>query len=257
MQTIELTKTLLQESKNKIVDILKRRYSSNLNKDLSQAVNELNEQGFSVMPNFLNELECNEIIAWINEVTQTNNEIWRDALDSDNRIYFSDKANKHINSFFNHELISKILSSYEKTDKYNGFTLANKVTYKENNQGSGGGWHRDYVKRKQTKAILYLNNVESSTGPFQYLKGSHQFGSILKYQKDYGFKYNQYRFTNSEIDEIIKQDPLILKEFTGAAGMLLLVDTRGIHRGVLYALTNYYWFNSSIPSHIKQLDPFK
>lgn len=262
IKAIELTKSILQESKNTAVDIIKRRYSAAINDSASKAVSDLDSIGFCVIPSFLSKSECEEIISWIDEVTKRNEKIWRDKVDSDNRIFFSNTANKNIQSFYLNEFITQTLSSYEKTNRFNGFTLANKVLFKENNAGSGGGWHRDYVKRKQTKAILYLNNVDSQTGPFQYLNGSHQFSNILNFQKNFGFKYNQYRYTDNEIENVIKQSPEILEEFTGEAGTLLLVDTRGIHRGkpiesgVRYALTNYYWFNSGIPSHIKKLNPF-
>jgi hypothetical protein len=51
-----------------------------------------------------------------------------------------------------------------------------------------------------------------------------------------------------------------VKTFFAPAGSLILVDTRGIHRGrplykngERYALTNYYWHKDFPPLHIQKL----
>src|SRR5690606_36073456 len=118
---------------------------------------------YGIVPNFLSELECEEIRNTMEGVIRTNNRIWIDSVCSDHRIFFSNLASPMIEGFFRNHFIIEVLSAYEKTKSYNGLTLANKVVYKPNNAGSGAGWHRGFVKRKQTKALLYLNHVTEKT----------------------------------------------------------------------------------------------
>lgn len=42
--------------------------------------------------------------------------------------------------------------------------MANKVSYTDKNLGSGGGWHRDTVTRRQLKFLMYLNDVDENAG---------------------------------------------------------------------------------------------
>lgn len=230
--------------------------------NLNKLHKEITENGLAVVPGFITEHESQEIKDWMEETIATNPKIWKDSMGSDHRIFFADTATPKVKAFYEDEMITSVLSTYEKTRSHVGFTLANKVVYKENNAGSGGGWHRDFVKRKQTKSLLYLCNVTDQTGPFQFIKTTHQFRNIVKYQREFGFKYNQFRFTDEEIQRVVEKYPELLFTATGGPGTLILVDTRGIHRGkpieagVRYALTNYYWFNGAIPAHIRKMNPF-
>lgn len=262
METIEVLKSYVEEIKNNAIDLIKRRGIASIGEKTETLKKQIEEHGYVVVPQFLSEKECEEIRNSIEEIIKTNNRIWIDSEGSDHRIFFSNLASPMIEGYFRNNFIIEVLSAYEKTPSYSGFTLANKVVYKQNNAGSGGGWHRDFVKRKQTKALLYLSPVNEKTGPFQFLEGTHQFDSIVNYQKEFNFKFNQNRFSDQEIDAVIQKYPHLLRTITGETGSLILVDTRGIHRGkpiqegTRYALTNYYWFNGSIPGHIKKLNPF-
>ena len=53
------------------------------------------------------------------------------------------------------------------------YVMANKVIYKDYNLGSGQGWHKDNIAR-QLKFMIYLNDVDSENGPFQYLLKSQK-----------------------------------------------------------------------------------
>lgn len=262
METIEVLKSYVEEIKNSAIDLIKRRGMSSIGEKTEALKRQIENSGYVVIPDFLSDKECGEIRNTIEEVIKVNKRIWIDAESSDHRIFFSNLASPMIEGYFRNNFIIEVLSAYEKTPSYNGFTLANKVVYKENNAGSGGGWHRDFVKRKQTKALLYLSPVSEKNGPFQFLEGTHKFDSIVKYQKEFNFKFNQNRFSDQEIEAVIRKYPQLLRTITGQPGSLILVDTRGIHRGkpiedgTRYALTNYYWFNASIPGHIKKLNPF-
>ena len=67
------------------------------------------------------------------------------------------------------------------------------------------------------------------------------------------------RFNEEEVRKMEEYSNENIQTLTGKAGTLILVDTRGIHRGKpieegeRYALTNYNWITSKIPTHIKKL----
>lgn len=262
MKTLEILKSVAQEGRNNAVDLVRRRFDVTLPANLAKLERDIEEKGYALVPEFMSSQECETIRSRIDEVIDTNQNVWKDPRGSDHRVYFADKACEEVSKFFHDRTVTSVLSAYERTNRYTGFTLANKVVFKENNAGSGGGWHRDLVKRKQTKALLYLCDVTEQTGPFQFITGTHQFSELVRFQKEFGFRYNQSRFTSDEIKEVTRKHPELLFTVTGKLGTLILVDTRGIHRGkpieagTRYALTNYYWFNSAIPAHIRKLDPF-
>lgn len=263
MGTMEILKSYVEEIKNNAIDLIKRRGIDSIGEKTQALKERIEEVGYAIVTEFLTARECAEIRDVLDEVISSNMKVWVDSQGSDHRIFFSNLASPMIEGFFHNTFIIEVLSAYEKTPKYSGFTLANKVMFKDNNAGSGGGWHRDFVKRKQTKSLLYLNSVDEATGPFQFLRGSHKFDAIVDYQKEFGFKFNQNRFTDDEVEAVIQRYPDLLATITGDVGTLILVDTRGIHRGkpieqgVRYALTNYYWFNGRVPGHISKLNPFQ
>ena len=124
-------------------------------------------------------------------------------------------------------------------------TLAAKVVAKPKNLGSGGGWHRDSMYEKQIKAISYLSDVDGDNGPFQYVVGSHSKGSVLR-TLDLHHGPNLKRFRADDLERWCESNQERVETIVGSAGDVILVDTRGLHRGMpiisgtRYALTNYY-----------------
>jgi hypothetical protein len=122
-----------------------------------------------------------------------------------------------------------------------------RLEYKEQNLGSGGGWHRDSI-RTQFKAIMYVSDVSSDHGPFEMIIGSHGIISkIMNYITSHkGFA--ELRYSENYINKKYKGRERVL---TGSAGDLLLVDTSCLHRGmpinagIRYAVTGYYLNQSS------------
>ena len=84
------------------------------------------------------------------------------------------------------------------------FTLAGHLKFESNNLGSGGGWHRDSPFTNQIKTIVYLTDVSSNNGPFEYLVGSHKRSFYAKLKNRWAIELNRMRFTNQEIDKITK-----------------------------------------------------
>ena len=128
------------------------------------------------------------------------------------------------------------------------FYLLGKIESSNKNLGSGSGWHRDSPITNQFKTILYLSNVNDSNGPFEYIKGSHTYDKMLKVNQHLNKALNKRRFSDEEIELLVKDNVVLKPErFLAPQGTLIFVNTRGIHRGAplkeekRYALTRYHF----------------
>ena len=127
------------------------------------------------------------------------------------------------------------------------FSLGAKLVAKRNNEGSGGGWHRDNLNSSYPKAILYLSDVQYNNGPFQYIKGSHKFLNILKFLINSKIGYDKKEFSPKVINKYLKKNSQQLKTFCYKKGSIIIFDSLGLHRGkpisngIRYSLTNYYY----------------
>ena len=145
-----------------------------LNDYETNCVNQLKKRGYCIIKNFYSNQDCKELIKVIDEkLLDSLTNILEDEAKSDQRIFFSEKLSKKINHYFKNDLIKKVGEFYTKFQINPAFTLANKITYKPKNLGSGGGWHKD-AYYPQFKSILYLSNVNFENGPFQLLDQSNK-----------------------------------------------------------------------------------
>ena len=135
---------------------------------------------------------------------------------------------------------------------------------KNSTQNSGGGWHRDQDK-EQFKVMLYLNNVNSENGPFLFVKNSKTTDAkrIRQKQKDSliikikklvkGYKLTNPRYSDSSINNYLKENKLTPTEVTSEAGDIIIFNSSFLHRGknisdsIRYSLTNYIF-----PDTLKQ-----
>lgn len=88
-------------------------------------------------------------------------------------------------------------------------------------------WHRDPEDRKIIKTFIYFNDVDQDTGPFTYIKGSHEGGK-------WRYLYPQIPPLGSyapagALDDIIPPEDIF--EGTGPTGTIIFCDTSGLHRG--------------------------
>ena len=128
----------------------------------------------------------------------------------------------------------------------NIFTMANKVSFVEENYGSGGGWHRDGIN-PSIKSLIYIDDVKSNNGPLQIILHSNKFNNIFLDNRNMNKKnYLDIRFKNKEVTKIENFHGR-LKEFNLKKGSLIIFDGCNIHRGKpvetgsRYAITNYYF----------------
>jgi len=207
----------------------------------------LKKNGYAVVKNFITKKECEKILSQIDHfITKKSSFVYVDKEMSDFRIFGAEKIDKSIFNFYSNKNIISVAENYLSSKIENLMTMANKVIFKNNNLGSGGGWHRDSLDG-QFKCILYLVDVNENNGPFQMINNSHKlknifFDSLFTKQNIFNT-----RIKNDIVDKLINENNGKVISFTGLAGTLLLVDTSSIHRGkplkegTRYALTNYFY----------------
>ena len=209
--------------------------------------NSLQSKGYFIKNNFLTKTECSQIINSIDYfILNKKNLISCDEQQSDFRIYGAENINESINNFANNKFLKKIGIFFTRENLDLFMCMANKVVFKENNLGSGGGWHKDSYK-KQFKCILYLNDVTMENGPFQFIKNSENFYSTSKMLLKLSRQNLDTRFSENDILKIIEKKNEKIVSLIAPAGSLIFVNTSLIHRGapinkgMRYALTNYYY----------------
>lgn len=222
------------------------------NKNTSHEIKELRENGIVIINNFLSDKECENHIIEIDKLIKNNSISWEDSEKSDVRIMGYDNLNKKAKQMFSK--IDHLFNDYIDFRKNNNnFLMANKVTFKENNLGSGGGWHRDSINRRQLKFLIYLSDVNIVNGPFEYIPKTHH--SINKFKTN-KFLTKKVRYSNDEIR--VFKDSLPSKIFNAKKGTCIIFDSSGLHRGTpikkgfRYAITKYM-YDSKIPLHISKL----
>ncbi len=254
-------KTLRQEIQNAISD-LKNSSAIPLSPEESRILKEIKKTGVYVIPNFYSGEECSQLISEIDSLmAKYSNQLFIDEFDVDHRIFGADRISTLIKKFFTNDFINRITASHQKSNNLVGVTMIGRLEYKTGKiKGSGEGWHRDWAVNRQFKSILYLTDVTVENGPFEYLEGSHKHLNIINDCVSEHFTFNQSRFTDEQIETLTKKKyGTRLKTFTAKAGTLILANTRGMHRGmpiqsgVRYSMTNYYWSDMKIPSHIEKL----
>lgn len=235
-------RSLKQETRN-ILSHLKIK--PNLQSDV---LKELDKSGIVVIPGFYNAAQVAQLKQDVLEIiARTDLNIFKDDTQSDTRAFGANHVSEPIEAFCSNRDILDILETYEGRKIKLKFTMANYLIPKEGNKGSGAGWHRDAPRRKQTKAFLYLTDVDSTSGPFQFIKGTHKPLDVLKHQVMGLLHMDQKRITDEEVETILKNPKYSITEVTAKAGDLILADTRAIHRGKpivqgeRIALTNYYF----------------
>jgi len=82
-------------------------------------------------------------------------------------------------------------------------------------------FHQDATFKKFIKLFLYLNDITLENGPHVYVPGSVNRMIIPE----------KYHVGERVLDDFIKKNYGEIKVFTGEKGTMMLVDTRGWHKG--------------------------
>jgi hypothetical protein len=88
-------------------------------------------------------------------------------------------------------------------------------------------WHRDPEDKRQVKVFLYLRDVDENTGPFSFIRGTHNGGPYRRIFPQ-TMKESMYPPEN-DVERLFK--PEQRQVCTGKAGTLVFCDTSGIHKG--------------------------
>ena len=215
----------------------------------AQALSDLQTKGFHEIEGYYSPEECAELRGAIDGlIDQYDAYVWTDDLKADKRIFGAEEFSEQIKRFHSDPWLMQVGELYHQADLLNSQTLAARIEGLAENKGSGGGWHRDSVFVKQIKALVYLSDVEDTNGPFQFIEGTHQVETIYSTIRDLKCQAGQMRFTPEEIDRFTQKFPQYKQhQFTRKQGSLILVDTRGLHRGMpvktgmRYSMFNYYY----------------
>lgn len=217
------------ETKNKLKLHLK---DLNLKKRSLLNYSGLSEIGYQVFPGFLSDEELREYQRRFDEL-YSDNRIPVVEVGADQRIFGVERFRPNFQLESHQLFVEKMNKSVKYFVDNTHFILAGYIKMKEGELGSGGGWHRDSCFTNQFKTIIYLSDVGKENGAFEYLSGSHKresFELVSKALTDYSFEQN--RFSDKEIKDIVATcQTLSLDRIEGKAGDMILVNTRGIHRG--------------------------
>ncbi|MDB5037623.1 MAG: hypothetical protein JWQ35_1151 [Bacteriovoracaceae bacterium] len=105
-------------------------------------------------------------------------------------------------------------------------------------------FHYDYDDYRFCKLFLYLTDVDMDSGPHCYVESTHTLEKIKQVREKCANESELAEFDKSYMHSLRKTDADILKYFgspiylTGKAGSQFLVDTRGIHKGLLPTKNN-------------------
>lgn len=218
---------------------------SGLNAEEKEIYENLMRDGVVAIPGFYSDEECAQMIADYEAV----DEKYAKYFNNDRRIFGMEKHSEAVKKFHHdNPLAKKIAKAYLGDDVVIQTTMIGKIKPQEGIvEGSGGGWHRDSFSR-QFKAVAYLSDVAITNGPFQYIKGSHKMEEILKvlFGLKNGNKANNPRYSDDDIEAILKMCDQEITRFVAPKGTLVLADIRGLHTGMRieeghrYAIFNYY-----------------
>ncbi|MFM7406076.1 MAG: phytanoyl-CoA dioxygenase [Cuspidothrix sp.] len=93
-------------------------------------------------------------------------------------------------------------------------------------------WHRDIEDRKFIKIIVYLNDVETKHGPFEYIPLSHTAFYHPNYYRIKSKINNSGGINDETLNQIVPKS--VWKSCPGPAGTVIIVDTRRLlHHGTL------------------------
>jgi len=224
---------------------------SKYDEDEQKILKEIQKKGYYIIPNFVDKEFCEKCIKDADYLLENKKEhIVHNT--SDIRIYGVEKLSPTFKPFAENEFLNNIANHYNQMETLNAWTQTSRVKYFPGNTGASAGWHRD-SKDRQFKAILYLNDVTENNGPYQIIEGSHKWLQILKDNHNSQHPYANNRFTDEEIEKILKNRKEKLKTIIGKAGTVILKDCSAIHRGsplksegVRYVITNYFFVKQKI-----------
>jgi hypothetical protein len=222
-----------------------------VNIDYQKTYENIKNFGIHIIPNAASCFFCESIIKWFNSSFYSMpHESYYD--DTEIRIYNSECFNQNIMLFkyFSDRLLSNIF--YKDFNSYSILAIRNNALL-QNYTHIDNRWHIDSF-HQQIKTFLFLNDVNTYNGAFEYFPYSHKFsfkldmvlhGNYFKLNNFFNGKRAYTSISNSSIgylnNKSIKPIKVEVKR-----GTLVIADTSMLHRAspclkdTRYALTSYY-----------------
>jgi hypothetical protein len=213
---------------------------------------EMDRQGICLVPAFFTSEQCNRMLAEVDRVgTAYPAAVHNASNGADQRIFGIDAGSSLIADFAADTRLMDVARACLGPATENVFTLGGRIAYSENNLGSGEGWHRDAFFG-QFKAMVYLTDVLSENGPFEYIRESHLLTRKFQDRSAHSIPFTSTRVSDQLVDAMIGQEPERHCLAIAERGTLVLFDATGIHRGrplragSRAALTNYYYRSANV-----------
>ena len=241
-----------------LVDVLKREAAEYLWRlprqaasatPLTDARERLLADGYCVFPGFLDSHTVDALASKAENLYVGHAEhVTLESNGTDKRIYGAEQLAAEFGLEDELHWVDALGQTFYWTENIVWFQMLGKISYHENNLGSGSGWHRDSPFSHQFKAILYLSDVNDKNGPFQYIRGSHTKQTLAQVARHLNLPGSSYRFTSQQIEQLENAGTIPRRtSLIGAKGTLVLADSRGLHRGKpllageRLAVTRYYF----------------
>lgn len=128
-----------------------------------------------------------------------------------------------------HRTILDIVNSYLSVcAKLNYFSCTlTRVTPSGSDRIQSQRWHRDPEDRRLCKVFIYLTDVDETSGPFQYIAGSHDRG---QWRQTFPQRPPQGSYPpDGAVERLIPSEAV--RTCTAKSGSVIFCDTSGLHRG--------------------------
>ena len=259
-------KSIYLKSEGKLPQAVRNLYR-NINKDYQKKLqpenyekiilDELELKGFSVVENFLNEAQVNEILEELEDFNYSSTNSDTQKIKFLRKNYKEQNPNIKSNAYFSYltdkiikeeSILGKLLlnnfmerigSLYFKSQSF----LVGIVSFfsSQNNLGKETGdqkYHFDYSHLSFLKFFIYLDDVSEKNGPHICIERSHE--NNFKYpQNETSFKKDDFYkiFPNGKKegfidDEYLHQNNYKKRVFTYPKGTLIIENTTNIHKGM-------------------------
>ncbi len=125
-----------------------------------------------------------------------------------------------------------IVNSYYKKWSRLVYQELNHTTGKQMSTATGSQrWHRDPGIKGYIKMFIYLNDVDETCGPFEYIPGTHYYGNDKSFPQKLLGKGGFY-----PADDLIEKhyDKSQIIKCVAPKGSVVFADVKGIHRGGVF-----------------------
>ena len=263
-----ILKPLFLKSKFRLplaANFLYKKFSRRIvnNESCKNIVNQLSDQGYYVIENFLKPDEVEKIkdelthFDYVGSTSESKHKLEQlrkitKLSDQNACSVFSSTcstpeidASSKIGNLMIDPFFADIASSYFQTQAYltrvvSMFTTARdpKLFTDSHAYGSAQGWHFDYSDFRFLKFFIYLTDVTPENGPHTFAAGSHEERLVYPTNIDDFGKTGFRKYVNGEVEGSVKNEWVIknigpnrIKEFACPKGTLIIENTSGLHKG--------------------------